>query len=276
VSRRIAPFVQFAILALIAVFAAGCATSQPEVRRFFGPELEVETHGRKSWLDKLIEVDPGRFEVQIAEDYQERPPLRIAVLPFADDGPANFIINKVPVSFRNESERQQWAWTYSNRLRKAVAGYLARREFIVVNLLTVDAVLVSRGIDNREKLMAVSSKTLGEWLGADTLVYGELVDYEAYYFLLVASWRVGVNLRMVSAIDGRETFSAAHTRYSVDLRPAFSPMDIALNSLLTTLELREVKLARAEEEVGREIVLQLPVAHRNVALLSNKFETPED
>jgi hypothetical protein len=40
--------------------------------------------------------------------------------------------------------------------------------------------------------------------------------------------------------------------------PAFDPMDIAINSGLTLLELRDVTLARAEEEAAREIVLRIP------------------
>jgi hypothetical protein len=41
-------------------------------------------------------------------------------------------------------------------------------------------------------------------------------------------------------------------------------MDIAINSGLSLLELRDVTLARAEEEVAREMTLRLPVAQRNL------------
>ena len=43
------------------------------------------------------------------------------------------------------------------------------------------------------------------------------------------------------------------------------PIDIGINSVLNLLELRDITLARAENEVGREIVLRLPVAERNVS-----------
>ena len=67
---------------------------------------------------------------------------------------------------------------------------------------------------------------------------------------------------MVSTHNGEELFAANGSRYSVDLRPAFNPMDIAINSVLTLLELRDVALARAEEEDAREIVLRLPRSER--------------
>jgi hypothetical protein len=51
-------------------------------------------------------------------------------------------------------------------------------------------------------------------------------------------------------------------------------MDMAINSALTLLQLRDVNLARAEDEVGREIALRLPIAERNVATLIANARTP--
>ena len=42
----------------------------------------------------------------------------------------------------------------------------------------------------------------------------------------------------------------------MNFMPAFDPVDIAINSGLSLLELRDVTLARAEEEDAREIVLR--------------------
>jgi hypothetical protein len=241
---------------------------EPEVeaenRRFFLPEKKVEEHGRKTWLDHILEIDPSAMKVQVAANYQEAPPARIAVLPFIDRGSANFVVNKIPIGLRNAQEREQWAWTHANRLRRSMTGSLAQREFTVVNMMAIDAVLAAHGINDWSRLQAVPVKDLGCWFGADTVVYGEVLHYEAYYALLVAAWQVGVRVRMVSTVDGHEVFSANFSRYAVDLRPSLDPMDIALNSVLALLQLRDVTLARAEEEVTREISLRLPTSKRNI------------
>jgi hypothetical protein len=78
---------------------------------------------------------------------------------------------------------------------------------------------------------------------------------------------------MVSTHSGEELFSAKGSRYSVDLRPAFDPMDIAINSGLSLLELRDVMLARAEEEDAPEIALRIP---RSVKLRSELIELAHD
>jgi len=53
-------------------------------------------------------------------------------------------------------------------------------------------------------------------------------------------------------------------------------MDIGINSALTLLHLRDINLARAEEEVGREIALRLPIAERNVATLRADARAPSN
>jgi hypothetical protein len=260
----------------LAAATAGCSTQNQEVRPFFLPEQGVESHGRKTWFDHLVEIDPGRVRFQVAADYSDDPPERIAVLPFTDHGSAQYVVDKIPLSFRNAQQRQQWAWTYANRLRRSFMGELAEREFVVIPLVGIDTVLADHGINNWEKLKALPPEQLRQWLGADTVVYGEVLHYEAYYALLISGWEVGVRVRMVSTRDGHELFSATDKRFSVDLQPAFDPMDIAINSGLSLLELRDVALARAEDEVSREIAFRIPVSSRAIADLQEAARAGAD
>jgi len=129
---------------------AGCANQNYETRPFYQKEIATETHGKKTLFDRVVEVDPGGLDVTMASDYEEHAPATIAVLPFTDHGPAQYTVDKIPLSFRNKKERDQWAWTDSQRLRKAFVAYFSQREFIVVNPIAVDAVLQSHGINNDE------------------------------------------------------------------------------------------------------------------------------
>ena len=251
----------------VVFFIGGCTSIRSQPHPFFLAEQDRESHGRKTWFDHVVEVDPGGIKIQVAEDYAQNPPRRIAVLPFVDQGSAQFVVNKIPLTFRDADEQAAWAWTYANRLRRSLTGYLAQREFTIVNLHTVDTTLADHGIKDWNALQLVTPQQLGKWLKADTVVYGQVNHYEAYYAFLLSSWRVSVDIRLISTADEHEFFTAAGSRYSVDLRPAFSLMDIGINSVLTLLQLRDVNLARAEDEVGREIVLRLPIAERNVATL---------
>jgi hypothetical protein len=63
-----------ALLLVSGTFIQGCTTQDPEVpaareqRRLFQPEQDTETHGRKDWFDRVIEVGPGKLEVEMAGD----------------------------------------------------------------------------------------------------------------------------------------------------------------------------------------------------------------
>jgi hypothetical protein len=255
------------LLSLLLVLLAGCAGTQPQPSPFFLTEKELETHGRKTWYDRLMDADPGSTSFVIAADYQERPPRKIAVLPFVDEGKGTYLIDKLSVKTRDKEELAEWSWTHTNRVRRAFAGDIATREFFLVPLLTVDAVLAHHGITDRDELNAVSPEELGRWLDADTVVYGELLSYEAYYAFFLSAWRVSARVRMVSTLDGREIFSCTSRRYDSTFRPALDPIDFAINSFSSLIHLRDITLARTEYEVGREMVLRLPRAQRNISEL---------
>jgi hypothetical protein len=250
---------------LLLALLVGCASTPHQSQPFFLTEEGLDTHGRKTWFDRLMEADPGGVSCVIAEDYQARPPRKIAVLPFVDRGQGRYLLNKVPVKTRDQDALNRWSWTHTNRVRYALAGSLGAREFFIVPLLMVDTVLASRGITDEETLHAVPPEALGRWLDADTVVYGELLSYEAYYAFLVAAWKVSARVRMVSTTDGYERFACTTVRYSTTVTPAIDPIDIVLNSALSLIHLRDISLARAEYEVGREIVLRLPRAQRNIS-----------
>jgi hypothetical protein len=238
----------------------GCANNSYESRPFFQHEYHPESHGRKTILDRIVETDPGSFKVETSPQYLKEPPERIAILPFADIGSANFVVDKIPLTNRSKVERANWAWTDSQRFRRSLEGYLAQREFILTPLDGIDAVLRARGIDTPAKLYQIPPEEFGRLLGVDAVVYGTVMHYEAYYLLLVAGWQVGVDISVVSTHDGENLIKATGSRYAVQVMPALSLQDILINSAENVLQLRDILLARAEEETCREIVHRVPVS----------------
>jgi hypothetical protein len=248
--------------ALLAGLAGCSSVSQrtEERRPFFQPEYESTSHGRKTMFDRIVELDPGGLHVNVASDYQSNAPLRVAVLPFTDRGSANFVVDKIPLTYRDQQQRARWAWTDAQRLRRSMVGYLSEREFYVLNTIGIDAVLRSHGITDEAELEKVTPQKLGSWLGADAVVYGEVAHYDAYYLALVSAWQVGIRGRIVSTYNGEQLIDFNGSRYSVNVMPALTPADILINSAASLLQLRDVVLARSEEEVCRELVLRIPVS----------------
>src|SRR5260370_16883898 len=109
--------------------------------------------------------------------YMQTAPLRIALLPFTDDGSANFVVDKIPLTFRSRKQRYNWAWTDAQRLRRAMQGYLAQREFLLANLYGVDAVIEDHGINNMAALERLSPRHPPSWLAVATLPSDTLLHY---------------------------------------------------------------------------------------------------
>src|SRR5579872_3212868 len=177
--RRLAYLLFFPLCLLPLV---GCSNQNYETRPFYQKELATDTHGKKTLFDRIVETDPGGLNVTMADDYEEHAPATIAVLPFTDKGSAQYVVNKIPLSFRTKKERDEWAWTDAQRLRRAFVAYFSEREFNVVNPIAVDAVLQTNGINNDEELKQVSVLKLGKWLHCDAVMYGTVESYDAYYF----------------------------------------------------------------------------------------------
>lgn len=235
----------------------GAAEAPREI--FFLPEQDLADHGRKSFFDRLIETDPESFTPHIAPDYCAKKPHRIAVLPFTYEGSGNLIIDGLPVTLRGESARARWRRTYANRMRETFTAFLAQREFTMVPLPGIDAVLVAHGITTIGALESTPAGELGAWLGADTLIEGDVTSYQGLYAFLVAGWRVGLRMNMLAAADNdNHLMSISGGRYAVAVQLALVPIDLYIDSGLSLLKLRDVRLRRAEEEVARELVLRIP------------------
>ncbi len=242
---------------------AGCSQVSYEdaaSRPFFEQPYYADSHGKKTWWDRLVELDPSTLNLKVSKHYLEDPPERLAVLPFLDEGSAQYIVDKMPVTVRNQEQRRRWAWTDAQRLRGDMVGYLAQREFVVLNPIAVDAVLEEHGIDNGKKLAQVDPHQLGQWLHVDGVVYGMVTHYESYYLFLVSAEEVGVQGRMVSTHSDRVLLKFDGDRYHVNPMPAVDPIDIALNSAQTLVDMRDINIARAEDEVCRELVLRIPTS----------------
>lgn len=242
----------------------GYARDNAPLETFYLPEHDLTEHGRKSIFDRMLETDPTSFTPHIAADYCAKAPRRIAVLPFAYEGSGNLILNGVPVTLRSAETKARWRWTYANRVRATFTAFLAQREFSVVPLPEIDAALAAHGITTIGALEAVSPATLGDWLGADTLIRGDVTAYEGIYAFLFAGWHVGLRMDMLRATDNDNALmDISGGRYAVAVQLALVPIDLYIDSGLSALKLRDVRLRRAEEEVAREFVLRIPQCPAN-------------
>jgi len=71
----------------------------------------------------------GKHIIRDRGDYQERPPRKIAVLPFVDEGKGTYLIDKISVKTRDKEELNQVVMDPYQPGAPCFAGDLATREF---------------------------------------------------------------------------------------------------------------------------------------------------
>lgn len=228
----------------------------------FLEEIGSSTHGKKHWYDYLIEADPGACKVKIAEDYEQNVPQKIAVLPFTVKGNAQFSINGLKVESPGKDDLESWRWTLAQRARRVFHGFLSAREFETVALSTIDRILLEKNIGTESSLKALKPEILGKWLGADSLVYGEVYPYQRFYLVMGSGIRVNLSVKILSSKTGKVLFNGTVNRNYMDVNPRFDPIDIAISSVLTLSTLRDINLRRAEDEACRELALRIPLSPR--------------
>ncbi|WP_052250515.1 GNA1162 family protein [Methylacidiphilum kamchatkense] len=227
---------------------------------FFLPEIAEKQHGKKTMFDRLIEMDIQKPEVIVHPSYSSKTCGTIAILPFSDQATGgNLLINRIPLFPKTKEQKENWRWIVGNRIRKAIACYLAQRDFDILNIGETDTILKSHGLSTMKDLLRVPAKTLGRWLSVDSLIYGEVTNYEGFYSIVWAAWRVGAKLNLVSTHSGITLFTTQATRTSNRFIPAITPIDLAIAGVTTmTTMMRDYKLRQAEEELSRELVLSFP------------------
>ena len=146
----------------------------------------------KNVVDRLYELDP-KGKIFVSKTLIEKPPKTVATLPFHSrvghgriEG-SRFLYNLLT---RKKEENPQFL---EESMRRAFFGQFAQMEFDHVKLSQIDRVLKREELDSWEKIKSSSPRHLGELLGADALIFGEVTHFDYYYAFLYTQLAVGLS-----------------------------------------------------------------------------------
>lgn len=86
--------------------------------------------------------------------------------------------------------------------RKALHVNFMNAGFNVVEKFIVDGVLKKNGWNNPDRFLAIPPQKLGEALGADALLYGNVTKWSKFYAIIHSTLTVGLKLKLVDARTG--------------------------------------------------------------------------
>lgn len=208
-------------------------------------------------------------EIEIAEGFDPRVPLRVAVLPFLDrssgDGilstPLVALLDLVPLLSDDALDKSHAGDVF----RISFIANLLRTRLNVVDTVFVDSLIAHHSLDvvpayegDRER----AARRLGEALSADAVVFGEVLEWDRSYYVAESIVRAALKVEIRDTVTGRVLFSAEVHDYEasgVSKMPIdFDPIFIAIEVFGEAMKgLRNTIFADLSADICRKIVLGL-------------------
>lgn len=207
-------------LALCSLMLFGCATTTSQTD--IAPGIETAFKGE-------YKVDP------YLEDHM---PGTVAILPFVDRSNSQGGIETVRRAFYNNFS----ALPYTH-----------------VELYRVDHLLKKAGLTDPEVIANTSPQKLGEILGADAVILGDISNFEKFYAVLYSQVAVGAEVKMFDTKSGSFLWSGRHVDRKHEGGLAASPVGIVATIVSTAMNIRDIQLLRACDDLFRGMVYTLPV-----------------
>lgn len=214
----------------------------------------------KTTLDRLYELDP-QGKIYVSPKLHREIPKKIAILPFQSlVGEGRIEGSRFLFNLLTGNERKTFPiMSIAERMRRAFLGQLAQLEIDLLRLSEVDHLLKKEGLASWEKMHSISPAQLGNILGAEALIFGQVTHFDYYYGFLYAQLAVGLSMEMVEAKSGEVIWRVRDARRDHTVRVVFDPLGLIVGLFQVGFALRPINMMRAMDEICREVVGTFPL-----------------
>ncbi len=147
-------------------------------------------------------------------------------------------------------------------IRKSFYGRLSVLPYEDVELHVVDSRIRPRLGKEAWEPSKIPVKELGQLLGCDAIVFGEVTESQKVFAALYSQLSVGASIEIWDTRSGRKIWSDQQVvRYHEGGVP-FHPLDLGVISVRSGLNLRDAVMLRAVDELARNLVERIPFPQR--------------
>ncbi|MDD5169315.1 MAG: DUF799 family lipoprotein [Syntrophales bacterium] len=176
---------------------------------------------------------------QVYPYMEDHIPKLVAVLPFVD---------------ASDSQNQQ----ASQAVRRGFYNHFSALPFKDVELYRVDNLLAKAGLTDPVAISKKTPQELGGILGADAVVYGDISNFDKFFAGLYSQVAVGAKIRMFDTKSGEILWMGEHTERIHEGGISINPIGIAATIVATAMNVRDIQLLRACDDLFREMVKTIP------------------
>jgi parallel beta-helix repeat protein len=185
----------------------------------------------------------GTYKV---DPYMEKnQPLTVAVLPFFD---------------RSNSKQGFEA------VRRGFYNHFSSLPFKDMELFRIDDLLKKANLTDPEQIRKTDPRKLGEILGVDAVLFGEISDFDKLFAVIYSQVSVGAEVKMYDTRTGHFLWSGQHVVRIHEGGFSTTPIGIIAVVIATAMNVRDIQLLRACDDLFREMVKTIPIPPLAAAL----------
>ncbi len=178
----------------------------------------------------------GKF---VIDPYMEsHRPITVAVLPFID-----------------QSRKKEGAVA----VRKGFYNHFSSLPFKDMELQMVDNLLSKANLGDTEAIYKTSPQELGKLLNVDAVVFGEISNFDKLFAVVYSQVAVGAEIKMYDTKTGNFLWSGQHTVRIHEGGLSVTPFGIIATVVATAINVRDIQLLRACDDLFRDMVKTIPV-----------------
>ncbi|KAF0159490.1 MAG: fibronectin type III [Syntrophaceae bacterium] len=176
-------------------------------------------------------------EYKVGPYMKEHIPLSVAVLPFID------------LSGSKEG---------ATAMRLGFYNHFSSVPFKDMELYKVDDLLTKAGLTDPAVIHKTSPQKLGAILGVDAVILGEVSDFDKYFLVLYSQVAVGAEVKMYDTKTGTFLWSGKHKVRKHEGGISTNPVGLIATVIATALNVRDIQLLRANDDLFRDMVKTIP------------------
>ena len=211
----------------------------------------------KNIVDRVYELDP-QGKIFVSQPLRENPPRTVAVLPFRSQTGEGRVEGSQELFNALSKKDPNQPEDVGERMRRAFFGQFAQLEFDHVKISRIDRTLAKEGLDSWEKMKSLPLQRMGELLGADAVIFGEVTHFDYYYAFLYSQLAVGLSLEMMDTRTGETLWRVHDARRDHTVRVVYDPIALVVGLFQVGFSMRPINMMRAMDEICRELVGTIP------------------
>lgn len=176
-------------------------------------------------------------EYKVDPYMKDHVPKTVAVLPFV-----------------NLSEKKEAV----DVMRRGFYNHFSSLPFQDMELHKIDDLLAKAGLTDPDVIGKMKPQDLGKILGVDAVVFGSISNFDKFFAVLYSQVSVGAEIKMYDAKTGNFLWSGKHTVRKHEGGVSTNPVGIVATVVVAALNVRDVQLLRANDDLFREMVKTIP------------------